>query len=115
MKSLSIKLKELFGEDDSIKANVIKTFRNQISSSTTSITNYFKEENWAELNKEAHKLKSSSRLLGFLEIADVLQNIEHQVKTSPNAESMSEEYSELRSRLILVNATCDEFLHSLSS
>lgn len=113
MENLVHKLRELFGEDDSIKANVVKSFSQQIKNSTSSIENFYKEENWSELHKEAHKLKSSSRLLGFREIADLLQSIESLSKSNPTIEKVSKNYTKLTRKLLLVDSTCNKYLQSL--
>lgn len=114
MNNLTLKLNELFGEASSVKIEIVKSYKQQVEESSNSISEYLKDENWEEINKQAHSLKSSSGLLGFHELAELLQNIETECESDTQSESIHQNFEKFKLKAKQVYEECEKLLETLS-
>ncbi|MCF8363083.1 MAG: Hpt domain-containing protein [Prolixibacteraceae bacterium] len=90
-------LKEITGGESSIVQEMVEMFFAQVDEFKENLNKYLKEENWAQLGKEAHKAKSSVLIVGMEDLGKNLKKLqllteeEKEIETYPEYVKMFEE------------------------
>ncbi len=77
-------LKSMAGDDESIIREMIIIFNDQVIEFKEVMTNALLQKDWDTLSKIAHKAKSSVRVMGLNELADLMKNLESMASKSEN-------------------------------
>jgi len=81
-------LNEISGGDEEFIKDMIETFLEETPSDAEAMANELKNENWTELGKVAHKLKSSIKMFGFNTLKDQVLFLEQSGKTQSNVDAL---------------------------
>jgi len=65
-----------------IVVETVEIFKQQVPEFTENFEKHYADQNWTALGLEAHKAKSSAKILGMNELADNLQWLETNAKLS---------------------------------
>lgn len=115
MESLKSAIEALFGSDVIIQQSVIQKYSEQIQSCAAIMEENQKMLDKDTVRKEAHKLKSSSSLLGFQELSEELAALEHQLKSESDSNIIDELLAGLSASLLRTEKLCAEYLKSLQA
>jgi len=69
-------LQQMTGNDSDVMKEMIELFLHQLAEMRVDIEFLMTSENWTDLSRLAHKIKSSSHVMGVLQMADEMKELE---------------------------------------
>ena len=91
-------LQQMTGNDSGMIKEVIELFLHQLVEMRAEFDLLLNQRDWMELSRLAHKIKSSSLMMGIEQLTDEMKELETLAKEGKNAE----EYSDYRTRFITI-------------
>lgn len=98
-------LNEISGGDEEFIVEMIETFLEETPKDVIDMQAQLEAENWSELGKIAHKLKSSIKMFGFETIKNQVVFLEKSGKSGENIDSLPSKTKEF---LVGLNEAMDE-------
>ena len=83
-------LQQMTGNDIGMMKEVIDLFLNQLDEFRTEFDLLLKQKNWLELSRLAHKIKSSSLMMGIEPMTDEMKELEILAREGKDAEKYPE-------------------------
>ncbi|OFY62945.1 MAG: hypothetical protein A3H98_01665 [Bacteroidetes bacterium RIFCSPLOWO2_02_FULL_36_8] len=82
------KFKKLLDCDDAFLSKLIEIYKKDITMGLEKISDFASQADWEKVAPVAHKLLSSTTLLGRDELSQLLKEIEKNIKLKANAEQL---------------------------
>ena len=92
-------LNEISGGDEEFIKEMIETFLEETPKDLEDIKTHLASENWSELGKTAHKMKSSIKMFGYGSVKDQAFYIEQCGKKNENIDTLPSKTQEFISSL----------------
>lgn len=106
-------LKEVSGEDPEFMKEMINIFISQIPEFIENMENHFKEGNYIDLGKEAHKAKSSVIIMGMEELGIKMKELQLLTEKNENIETYQNYISEFKNQCQGAIEELTTFINSL--
>lgn len=87
-------LNEISGGDEEFIVDMIETFLEETPKDVDDMRTQLEGQNWSELGKVAHKLKSSIKMFGFETLKNQVLFLEQSGKTGDNVDVLPAKVSE---------------------
>lgn len=87
-------LREIAMGDDSIVIETTEAFLEDMPSALENIQQYFKDEDWQQLSKQAHQIKPNLKYMGMERAHELILDIEKKAKTGEISDKLQEKISE---------------------
>lgn len=87
-------LNEISGGDEEFIAEMIETFLEETPKDAADMRTHLGEQNWTELGKVAHKLKSSIKMFGFETLKNQVLFLEQSGKSGENTDVLPSKVNE---------------------
>lgn len=96
-------IKQIMGDDKDTLISFFELFKEQTKIEITELKKFIAENNWGEVSKIAHKLKSSYGSIGSTSAYDILTQMEEICKNAPDYNlviELNNKYSVIQNKIL---------------
>jgi len=104
-------LQQMTGNDSSIMKEMIGLFLAQLSEMRVDIDFHMESHNWIEISRLAHKIKSSSLVMGALQMSEEMKELELMSKEGKDTEKYPEYIARLNTMIDIVEMELRPYLN----
>jgi len=103
-------LQQMTGNDSEIMKEMIDLFLKQLSEMRVDVDFFVESENWLDLSRLAHKIKSSSLVMGAVRMSEEMKELELMSKEGKDTEKYPEYIARLHTMIDIVEMELRPYL-----
>ena len=105
-------LQQMTGNDSGMMKEMVELFLLQLAELRVEMDSLVESQDWFELSRLAHKIKSSALVMGVQQMADEMKELEHLAKEGKNTEKYPDYIARFNSMIETTETELRPFLDS---